>query len=308
MSFTIGESPDRDDLERFPKVARQHTLAARGLPVPPGVVLDLGRARQVFAPTAHGWPEAESDPARLWVRSQFEGGQRLIARSAGLREDGDKASGAGLGMSVAGITNLRGLEAALMMIDAHGRTAGVDDPAGVGTLILIQREVPRRHLLVVVRGGQADDPFYVESHGPDAGPEPLAEGRSPRWSGALSEWPDTSRELVEALAESVAASEGGTHGVDLEIVVDPDDNPWLVQARPLTSSLHPGWPAFAAAVEREGKSEQLNARLILDGEHNPTPLSPAHAWVVRRLAEARPGKSGDPVVLAGWLYVRVLPR
>jgi phosphohistidine swiveling domain-containing protein len=29
---------------------------------------------------------------------------------------------------------------------------------------------------------------------------------------------------------------------------------------------------------------------------------------MRRLASLRPGKSGDPVVLAGWLYVRSLPR
>src|SRR5690606_3609180 len=48
VSFVIGEIPDRDDLAQFPKVARQHELAARGVRVPPGVVLDLATARAVF--------------------------------------------------------------------------------------------------------------------------------------------------------------------------------------------------------------------------------------------------------------------
>lgn len=310
MSFQIGEAPDREDLHRFPKVARQHELAARGLPVPPGVVLDLARARQLFAPTA----DAVEDGARSWVEAVLAGqaederlGARLIARSAGSREDQGTASGAGLGMSIAGIGSLPELHAALSMIEAHGRMSGTSDLLGEQTLILLQREVPRRALLVVVRDGLSGR-FYVEVHGPEAGPEPLAEGRSPSWSGALDEWSDDSRELVEALADSVAGSEAGPHGVDLEIVVDPAGNPWIVQARPLTAPLHPGWPAFLAALEAEGSREPLDGRLILDGEHNPTPLSPAHAWVMEQLRRDRPGKSGDPAILAGWLYVRALPR
>lgn len=304
MSFRIGETPDRDDLAQFPKVARQHELAARGLRVPPGVVLDLARAREVLR--VNGGPD---DRALEWVREQLAAGHSLIARSAGSREDREHTSGAGLGMSVPGIHDLRELEGALALIEAHGRTlAGVGKLAAERTLMLVQREVPRRALLVVVRGGAPGDRFYMEMHGPSAGPEPLAEGRSPDWAGPLHDWDDPSRKAVEDLALQVAISEAGPHGVDLEIVVDPANVPWLVQARPLTAPLHPGWPAFADAVAREGKQNQLRGSLILDGEHNPAPLSVAHAWVMRRLSMLRPGKSGDPVVLAGWLYVRALPR
>ncbi|MFO7565350.1 MAG: PEP-utilizing enzyme [Enhygromyxa sp.] len=304
MSFEIGETPDRDDLAHFPKVARQHQLAVQGLRVPPGVVLDLASARGVFRASSES-----DDPALAWVREQLDAGHSLIARSAGSREDREHTSGAGLGMSVPGIHDLRELEGALSLIEAHGRTlANVGKLAAERTLMLIQREVPRRALLVVVRGGDPDDRFYVEVHGPEAGPEPLAEGRSPDWAGPLHDWDDPARAAVEELALEVAANEAGPHGVDLEIVVDPIHRAWLVQARPLTAPLEPGWPAFVAALEQEGKREQLRGSLILDGEHNPAPLSVAHAYVMERLTKLRPGKSGDPVVLAGWLYVRVLPR
>jgi hypothetical protein len=305
VSFTLGDTPDRDDLDNYPKVGRQHVLASRGLRVPLGVVLDLDRARSLLRA---GNSDAD-DPAVVWVREQFAAGRTLIARSAGSREDHEQTSGAGLGMSLPGIRDFGGLESALAIIEAHGRTlVGLGQYAPERTLMLIQREVVRRSLLVVVRGGEPGDRFYVEVHGPEAGPEPLAEGRSPDWAGLLGEWDDDSRDRVEQLATEVAASEGGPHGSDLEIVVDPAGEPWLVQARPLTTPLHPGWPAFSEAVAREGQQKHMRGSLLLDGEHNPAPLSPAHTWVMRRLAALRPGKAGDPVVLAGWLYVRTLPR
>jgi phosphohistidine swiveling domain-containing protein len=305
VSFTLGDIPDREDLDNYPKVGRQHVLASRGVRVPCGVVLDLERARAVLRADNGG----SDDHAVVWVREQFAAGHTLIARSAGCREDREHTSGAGLGMSLPGIRDFAGLESALAIIEAHGRTlVGLGQFAADRTLMLLQREVVRRALLVVVRGGEPGDRFYVEVHGPDAGPEPLAEGRSPEWAGPLGEWDDDSRDRVEQLAAQVAASEGGTHGADLEIVVDPSGEPWLVQARPLTTPLHPGWPAFSEAVAREGQQKHMRGSLLLDGEHNPAPLSPGHAWVMRRLATLRPGKAGDPVVLAGWLYVRTLPR
>lgn len=305
MSFTIGNTPDRDDLDNYPKVARQHVLASQGVRVPPGVVLDLERARAELCVANR----ESDDHAVVWVREQFAAGHTLIARSAGSREDREHTSGAGLGMSLPGIRDFAGLESALTIIDAHGRTLlALGQSTADRTLMLIQREVVRRALLVVVRGGEPGDRFYVEVHGPDAGPEPLAEGRSPEWAGLLGEWEDDSRERVALLAAQVASREGGTHGADLEIVVDPSGEPWLVQARPLTTPLHPNWPAFSEAVAREGQQKHMRGSLLLDGEHNPAPLSPAHTWVMRRLTTLRPGKAGDPVILAGWLYVRTLPR
>lgn len=310
----IGETSSWAGLARFPKVARQHALAAQGLPVPEGAVLELGRARQLFSAVglaAAADDRETEDLALAWARAQFEAGHRVIVRSAGLCEDGEHSSGAGLGMSVAGLESPRAIGAALTMIATHERATGGDDPGGEQTLILLQREIQRRALLVVVRGVGAPD--YVEVHGPDAGPEPLAEGRDPDWAGPLREWGDDSRGLVEALIDTVAAQEAGPHGVDLELVVDPRGDPWLVQARPLTAALHPSWPEFLAAVEAEREDTRhpdprMRGRLTLDGEHNPTPLSPAHAWVMGRLRHLRPTKAGDPVVLAGWLYMRALPR
>jgi phosphohistidine swiveling domain-containing protein len=71
--------------------------------------------------------------------------------------------------------------------------------------------------------------------------------------------------------------------------------------------LHPGWPAFLAEVERRGEAELLAGTLVLDAEHNPAPLSVAHAWLVRWLAARRPA-AGGLVVLAGWLFTRTLVR
>lgn len=304
MSFSIGGQPDREDLAHYPKVARQHALAARGLPVPPGVVLELSAARDLFGPEL-----SPDDPARAWAEAELDAGRTLIARSAGAREDSESTSGAGLGMSLPGLASLSALDGALALIDAHGRSlasVGAQQPQRI--LMLIQREVPRRALLVVVRGAEPGDRFYCEVHGAEAGPEPLAEGRSPDWAGPLSEWSDASRDAVVELAAEAGTSELGPHGVDLEIVVDPEDKPWLVQARPLTTPLHPGWAAFSEAVARAGQQKHMRGSLLLDGEHNPAPLSPAHTWLMRRLASQRPGRAGDPVVLAGWLYVRSLPR
>ena len=304
VSFSIGGAPDREDLENYPKVARQHALATRGLPVPPGVVLDLSSAREVFGAEA-----ASDDPARAWVEAELAAGHQLIARSAGCSEDREQTSGAGLGMSIPGLKGVSALDTALAIIESHGRSlVGVGELQSERTLMLIQREIPRRALLVVVRGAEPGDRFYCEVHGQGAGPEPLAEGRSPDWAGPLSDWSDEGREAVRELALEVAKTEGGSHGVDLEIVVDPEGKAWLVQARPLTTPLHPGWSAFSEAVARAGQQKHMRGSLLLDGEHNPAPLSPAHAWLMRRLAKLRPGKSGDPVVLSGWLYVRVLPR
>ena len=91
-------------------------------------------------------------------------------------------------------------------------------------------------------------------------------------------------------------------------MIDRDDRVHIVQARPLTTALHPGWRSFLQALKEEGLTDELRGgTLTLDAEHNPAPLSPAHAWLMGWLREQRPA-AGDPTVLAGWLYVRTLPR
>jgi hypothetical protein len=277
------------------KARRLGELWRAGLPVPPGVVI---------APD----PSALDDPSTLAaVRSLLEHGP-VVVRSALDGEDELEGSAAGLGRSYLGCRDLTAVRAALAelasqrddpWLAAYRRASGrARDRA------IVQQEVPRRVLLVLAV--PPDGPAELETHA--VGGEALAEGRSPEYAGLLGAWDDPARAAVQALVERATTMLGASrHGHDLELVVAPDDRPWLVQARPLAAPLHPGWAAFHAALAAEGSLHELRGELTLDAEHNPTPLSPAHAWLMGWLRSQRP-KAGDPTVLAGWLYVRTLPR
>jgi len=289
-SFAIADD------ELLPAKARRlGQLARAGLPVPPGLVV---------APE----PAALDDPATLaTVRALLERGP-VVVRSALDGEDELEGSAAGLGRSCLGCRDVA------MVKDALGVLATQrEDPwlaayrhgtGSAGDRAIVQQEIPRRALLVLAV--PPDGAAELELH--TAGGEALAEGRSPEFAGPLAIWSDPARAAVEAVVERAIRALGPSpHGHDLEIVIAPDGLPWLVQARPLAAPLHPGWPAFHAALAAEGSLHELRGELTLDAEHNPTPLSPAHAWLMGWLRAQRP-KAGDPTVLAGWLYVRTLPR
>ena len=99
--------------------------------------------------------------------------------------------------------------------------------------------------------------------------------------------------------------------MDIEVILGADDQLWVVQARPLTVDPFPQWTEMMAAMEEAGPEEgpppHLHGLLVLDAEHNPAPLSVAHAWLIHTLAARRP-QAGAPRVIAGWLYTRTLPR
>lgn len=277
------------------KARRLAVLARAGLPVPPGLVL---------APE----PAALDEPATLAaVRSLLARGT-VVVRSALDGEDEHEGSAAGLGRSTLGCREVDDVRRALAEL-AHQRedpwlTAYRHGSGRARDRAIVQHEVPRRALLVIAvpTAGVAE----LELHA--VGGEALAEGRTPEFAGPLGAWDDPARADVDALvARTLAALGGAPHGHDLEVVIDPDDRPWLVQARPLAAPLHPGWPGFHAALAAEGTLHELRGELTLDAEHNPTPLSPAHAWLMGWLRSQRP-RAGDPTVLAGWLFVRTLPR
>ena len=141
---------------------------------------------------------------------------------------------------------------------------------------------------------------------PDTSHEPFAAGTTPTLAGPLDLLPEDLRRRIAPLCDRVTAALPATpHGLDLELAADTTGAVWVVQARPLTRPLHREWPAFAAAASAE--LADLPGLWTLDAEHNPAPLSPAHAGLIRRLAAARP----DLVtarVLAGWLYEPTRPR
>lgn len=285
-----------EPVEPLPAKARRlGQLARAGLPVPPGLVV---------APE----PAALDDPATLAAVQALLARGPVVVRSALDGEDDLEGSAAGLGRSYLGCGNVAAVRHALAELatqrDDPWLTAYRHGPGRARDRAIVQHEVPRRALLVLAV--PPDGTTEVEVH--RVGGEALAEGRTPEHAGPLDSWDDPARAAVQAVvARATAVLGAAPHGHDLEIVVAPDDHPWLVQARPLAAPLHPGWPAFHAALAAEGSLPELRGELTLDAEHNPTPLSPAHAWLMGWLRQERP-KAGDPTVLAGWLYVRTLPR
>lgn len=285
------------DEATLPAKARRLALLARsGIPVPRGLVVEPSPA------------VLDDESLAVAVDELLEAGP-VVVRSALAGEDEAEGSAAGLGRSALGRTDVEGVRTALADLAAQR-----DDPwlvayrsgtsADIRDRAIIQHEVPRRVLLVVAVPTEGEPEVEVHSSAGEA----LAEGRSPDFAGLLSRWPDPARSDVECLVARVVDLLPETeHGLDLEIVVPPEGSPQLVQARPLTAPLHPGWPPFRRALERDGHVDELRGILTLDAEHNPAPLSPAHAWLMSWLREQRPA-AGDPTVLAGWLYVRTLPR
>ncbi len=276
------------------KAAALARAAQAGLAVPRGFAIGLD--------------EALADPAAIATPlAELLAIGPVIVRSALAGEDAADKSGAGLGVSAPDRRSMADVVAALGALRDHrddplldryfgSRAPGCDQ-------VIVQHQIDARALVVAAI---EPDAAYVEVHAP--GGDPLASGAPPTWSGAPTAWPDPAApRLAELASRAVASARPSEHGHDLEIAIDRDDVPWLVQLRPLATPVHPGWPAFRAEVERRGESDALHGTLVLDAEHNPAPLSVAHAWLVRWLAARRPA-AGGLVVLAGWLYTRTLVR
>lgn len=276
VALALGGSPEPDVP---PKAAVLSRLCAAGLPVPPGLVL---------APAELGDPAVRSRIAEL-LRYGF-----VIVRAALASEDAAEAAGAGLGLSIADCSDLAAVDrAAARIADAAGdpwlvRYAG----ATPSYHLLVQRQVARRWLVVLAVDRAGDCVELHDARDFDA----LAAGATPAFSGplALAPYADRLAELLKNVSEVMSEAPG----LDLELVVDPDDRLWLVQARPLTRPLTPGWDEFRAALPAE---LDLPGLWRLDAEHNPAPLSPAHAGVIDRLA----ARGAPLLVLAGWLYEQV---
>jgi len=279
---------DTDD-RASPKVSGLNRLARAGVRVPPGIVLDADEL-------------SLDDDARRAIDALLGRGP-VIVRSALAVEDGPEASAAGLGLTVAGCKTLDAVEAALARIEEQrcdpwvARYRLAAPTASAGDQILVQQQVSRRWLAVMAL--DADDP-YVEIHG--ARHDALAAGTTPSFAGPLSAWDDLNRPALARLCDDLtAALPAPEHGLEVEAVIDETGTPWAVQVRPLVAPLCPGWPKFRAYVESDGDAAALEQSLVLDAEHNPAPLSPAHADLMRWLVRRR-DNVGHPTILAGWLY------
>lgn len=266
--------------ELLPKAQMLAVLACRSIDVPDGWVI----SQDTEIPSA----------VRAWL-----GDESLAVRSASPTEDTAQHSGAGLGRSVLDVT----------AADLTEAIATVATPQ-----VIVQRQVAGRCLVVAAvtdLGVQVD----VHDTRDRADAERLSGEHTPDYSGALAAWdhaaaPNVATTVDAAVAAATDAGYHSAHGWDLELIV-ADDRVWVVQLRPLTAALYPGWPAFCAAVATAqglAVAEFGEHTLVLDAEHNPEPLSVAHQWIIERLADERGAVAGSPVVLAGWLYVASLPR
>ncbi len=277
-----------------PKIATLARLAAAGLPVPAYVAL----------PTTD-----EPDPAAWLAIDELLRAGQVIVRAALFGEDTAGNSGAGLGSSIAGCRDRGAVRAALAEISAALADPWLASYFGgpPRAQVLVQREITGPWLAVVAQAHLARATLrQVELHRRTHS-EPLAAGLSPALAGPLELLPAELRGPIADLCDRTAAAlPQATHGLDLELVADLDGQIWVVQARPLTRPLHPGWPAFAAAARRDLDDTAEPDRLplpglwTLDAEHNPDPLSPAHAGLIHLLAAGAPRVRTR--VLAGWLY------
>jgi phosphohistidine swiveling domain-containing protein len=271
-------------------------LLRAGIAVPDGWLTTTASAALSATPTAG-------------LEALLRGGP-VIVRGAFPDEDGAVRSAAGLSETVPDCTSIAAISAAVQAIAARRTDRAVVAYFGAAPThadVLIQRQVPRALLVVVA--ARANVPPMLEVHG--SSPEALAWGATPRFSGPLDAWDHPLASSLGALVANVLTHVTAPRGVDLEIVVDSDGNPWVVQARPLTVDPFPRWTTMKAAIEEAGPEEgprpTLDGLLLLDAEHNPAPLSVAHTWLIHTLAARRPN-AGSLQVLAGWLYTHTLPR
>jgi hypothetical protein len=260
-----------------PKAAHLATAAAAGLPVPPGFVVGLGAAL------------ATEEPIAALLRDG-----PVIVRSALAIEDGVSSSAAGIGVSRGDVRDVAGYRAAVAEI-----AAAVPHVDGRDCIVVQRQVVPRVRAVLAIEATQTS----IETYATDS-TDAFSGGLDPAYSGPLASWPDALASRVDALAQAIIGVFGATpYGLDVELVVAHDDALHLVQVRPLVAPLHPGWADFVAAVARAGDVIPPSGAYVLDAEHNPAPLSFAHAALIRWLAEVRP-RTGGLVPLAGWLYTR----
>lgn len=274
-----------------PKARLLSEAAVAGLHVPTGLVHTIA------------WSEALGGE----VATLLTDGE-LIVRAALEGEDGPQRAAAGLGLSIPGCGSLAAVRDALVRVDAARRDPWLVRYRGAETresdCVIVQRQVVRDAL--VVAAVLPDGIDYIEVHGEN--PEALAQGDTPLASGLLSRWQDPRADAVaELLSQLRAALPMPEHGFDAELILDPQGAAHLVQVRPLTRDLVADGRAFVQAVHEAGHGPRMGGVQVLDAEHNPTPLSPAHASLIAWLAEQRPA-SGGLTTLAGWLYARTRVR
>lgn len=321
------------------KAASLRLLRQRGLPVPETRILSFDvyrRALTTLPSGAERWtlPRAEElsrpirDRLQRWrpdeeLRRELAGvaeelGWPLVVRSSASCESLGSSAAPGVFQSVLGVSDLAALVQAIgccwaslweppawAVLHPAGRW-----PGGESMGVVLQPEIPARWAGLVLSRDPSDE-HAVRVEAVRARGRELAEGsrdpvvlllrrsspaeREPRHGSPL---PPSAAELLRSTALELERDLGGQ--VELEWVWDGAQL-WLLQARPTSVRTFPR--SFPLVWHR---SEEEQAAWRWDREHNPEPLSPAHAGLIRALEERWAG-APRLMVQNGYLYVAESP-
>lgn len=290
--YILGQDPPPDWLAAYPKIARLHELRRQGLAVP------------------SGWFKAAGDHA-LTLPCETTG--PWILRSVMPSEDAQGAKLTGLSRSVLGVRDQKDLDRAQRECQAHLtqlRAQGILPDADPSALAwLLQTQVQAQCLVIGLYNRDLRH-WYLESYAP--GEDPFAGTQAPLFCGQAKDFQDAtlSPKHLKAQLHRVQTACLEAPGLEVEMVLDGQGQWYCVQTKALAvapGATHQSFlDAANAQLRAQGRSLGDYPRLVLDAEHNPEPLSPAHTWLMSALSSdsSAPGY----IVLCGWLYEIGAPK
>ncbi len=283
------------------KTITLHRLLAAGLPVPPAIALSYALAREVEQEN----PDAQAKA----LRAAKELGYPLAVRSSANIEDLKSASAPGLFETVLDVASDEELLQAIATVVASGRTPlvraylqaqGMHEMPKVSVILQeqISASVAKGVLYTRPPGQPRVDLALLEV----SGHGPLWIEREDNEHKALVSFPLTAaqRSTLWSLACRAEDTLDADSGLDIEWVWD-ERGPWLVQARPIVHREDLQAVVDPKIRELIAFSRADSDKLWrLDATHNPLPLSPAQAGLVRAVRDLAPY---DMRVVGGYLYI-----
>jgi pyruvate,water dikinase len=246
-----------------------------------------GAAARCARPATDPRRRALGAEVAVWLRRL--GATRVAVRSSATVEDRPGRSAAGLFHTALDVPAtpaavLRAAAACQASLRAPHVTAYLGSRARAARMaVLVLPMVVGRRGVLLTRDPLLRGHLRIELERPGDQPESRA---VPRAGGGLS------RDMAILRRLALRAEAGLDRPLELEFALGPE-GPVLLQARPAPPRCpRPRLLGLTRAARR--------LDLTLDAEHNPEPLSPAHASLVARLARlALPGR---PFVVGGYLY------
>jgi phosphohistidine swiveling domain-containing protein len=258
------------------KAANLARLIAAGLPVPDGFVVGEERPPVALDEVGHQL-EAERkriadevEDAAIVERAARIAGTLAVRSSASL-EDGEGGSAAGVFESIVNV-RARTVWDAIRAVRTSALTplaAAYGRGTPIAIAVIVQRFVAGERMTIYTRPpGKPEERRIIVQRGDEV-----------RECGR-----DDVVDPFVAFALRAEGAIGAARGADVELVIDREGAPWVVQARPI---VHPPAPS------RTAPPPALLAALVADGRpwhwdvgHNPDPLSPAQTSLVERVERA----------------------